>query len=220
MNAGHGLQAAASCCTCRAVDECPSAAGCWPSPVRCPVGTTSVASQLRYKCWTCLHKMAESTHLRAAPCCMHTSDDTNPCWLCLQASYSKDGIFIGGTPTCKVTKGPPGNTTITSQRLSSLYVMSKDALCDPIQITDPDRPDQVEFRLHAAIYFASVSWYRSVSESERGMVPDAYKPFNSHINPARPQHVSDLDDAPLFVMKVWHMVCCSRFVNTGHNFQH
>lgn len=92
-----------------------------------------------------------------------------------------------------------GNST---QHLAALYAMSKDALCDPTHGSDPDRVDSINYKLYAAVYMASRAWYRSVAEAELAMVPDVYEPFNSHIVPARPQHVSDLEDDPLFVMKV------------------
>ena len=44
--------------------------------------------------------------------------------------------------------------------------------------------------------------YRSVTEQELSMVEDKFEPFNSYISPARPQNKGDLDEQPLFAMKV------------------
>jgi hypothetical protein len=85
------------------------------------------------------------------------------------------------------------------QELAALYVIGKGALCEPPSADDsPDRNPNI----YAAVYFAARAWYRSVADSELTMVEDRYEPFNSYINPVRPQGLSDLDHQPFFVMKV------------------
>lgn len=108
-------------------------------------------------------------------------------------SYSKDGLFIAGAPTCV------GESSESRQMLAALFVFSKEVLCEPPNPTDPDRS---MVQVHAAVYFAHRSWYRSVAEAELTMVEDRFEPFNSYISPARPQGKEDLHSQPLFAMKV------------------
>lgn len=110
-----------------------------------------------------------------------------------QVSYSKDGLFIAGAPTCV------GETPEAHQSLAALFVFSKEILCEPPSSADPDRSTA---EVYAAVYFAHRAWYRSVAEAELTMVEDKYEPFNSYISPARPQHHEDLQAQPLFAMKV------------------
>jgi hypothetical protein len=79
-------------------------------------------------------------------------------------------------------------------------VIDKSVLCEPPAVDDatPDRTPNI----YAAVYFASRAWYRSVADAELTMVEDTYEPFNSYINPVRPQSLADLDYQPIFVMKV------------------
>lgn len=57
------------------------------------------------------------------------------------------------------------------------------------------------------MYITRNSWYRSVTTHELNLVPDAFEPFNSIPNPARPQQMEDMHNNPLFVMKVGVSVC-------------
>lgn len=113
----------------------------------------------------------------------------------LQISYSKEAIFIGAAPKC--VSDIAGRRV--EQELAALYVIGKGALCEPP--TSNDSPDRSP-NIYAAVYFASRAWYRSVADTELTMVEDKYEPFNSYINPVRPQGLADLDHQPFFVMKV------------------
>lgn len=115
----------------------------------------------------------------------------------LQASYSKDGIFIGAAATCTRTDA---NGEPVQSELSALYVLSKSVICEPPYAPDPSHAPIPE--VPAAVYFAHRAWYRSVAETELAMIEDEYEPFNSYIAPARAQNADDLDNKPLFAMKV------------------
>lgn len=41
-----------------------------------------------------------------------------------------------------------------------------------------------------------------MTQHELSLTPDAFEPFNSPPNPARPQTIEDMKAAPIFVMKV------------------
>lgn len=45
--------------------------------------------------------------------------------------------------------------------------------------------------------------YRSVPPSGQALVENSFKPFNSFIQPARPQEIEDVAKPPVLVMKVW-----------------
>lgn len=113
-----------------------------------------------------------------------------------QASYSKHGLYISAAATCTF---PDKNGTQVEQVMSTLYVFSKDILCRPPEVISPERDAP---RIYAAMYHASRSWYRSVTEEELELVDDMYEPFNSYITPARPQGEEDMEGRPLFAMKV------------------
>lgn len=114
----------------------------------------------------------------------------------LQISYSKKALFIGTAPTCVSMV----NGKQHEQVLSTLYVIEKDILCEPP--SSEVSPDRSTPSVYAAAYFAHRAWYRSVADAELAMVDDEYEPFNSYINPVRPQGLEDLQSQPYFVMKV------------------
>lgn len=122
---------------------------------------------------------------------------------CVQASYSKDGIFIGAAATC--TRQDAAGSPLR-QELSALYVLPKHSICEPPSRADED-PDRSTPQVFAAVYFAHRAWYRSVAEGELVMVEDKFEPFNSNVAPARPQNEEDLHEQPLFAMKVRVLAC-------------
>jgi hypothetical protein len=117
----------------------------------------------------------------------------------VQASYSKDGIFIGAAATC-TRQDASGNPL--RQELSALYVLPKHSVCESPSSKADEDPDRSTPTVFAAVYFAHRAWYRSVAEGELVMVDDKFEPFNSYVAPARPQDEEDLHEQPLFAMKV------------------
>lgn len=77
--------------------------------------------------------------------------------------------------------------------MSTLYAYSKAALYD-VSTSSPN--------ILAATYMGPMSWKSSISHKEQSLVKEDYRTFNNLITPARPQAPEDVDEEPLFVMKV------------------
>lgn len=112
---------------------------------------------------------------------------------CLQSSYSHDGIFISIGASCGGA-GPKAEAGI----MSTLYAFSKSALYST------SRPPH---KIFAATYIGAMSWKSSISHKEQSLIKEDYRTFNNLITPARPQDEGDVEEVPLFVMKVSGLHC-------------
>jgi hypothetical protein len=95
-----------------------------------------------------------------------------------------------------------GNFTSDDTRafMSVVYAYSKRVLYTT--------PSSKQLRVYAATYLAPTSWYRSVPPSGQALVENSFKPFNSYIQPARPQDIDDVSQPPMLVMKVCDSSFC------------
>lgn len=82
--------------------------------------------------------------------------------------------------------------------MSTLYAFSKAALYST------SRPPH---KILAATYIGAMSWKSSISHKEQSLIKEDYRTFNNLITPARPQDEGDVDEDPLFVMKVPGLHC-------------
>lgn len=111
------------------------------------------------------------------------------CSRAAQGTFTDDAIIVSMGVYC-------GNFESDEQRtfLSVMYAYSKRALYK--------KPPPEGCDIYAATYLAPTSWYRSVPPSGQALVEDSFKPFNSYIQPARPQSIEDISRPPMLVMKV------------------
>lgn len=106
-----------------------------------------------------------------------------------QGTFTDDAVIVSMGLYC-------GNFDSDDTRsfLSVVYAYSKRALYT--------KPSVGRCRIYAATYLAPTSWYWSVPPSGQALVENSFKPFNSYIQPARPQDIEDMSKPPMLVMKV------------------
>jgi hypothetical protein len=111
------------------------------------------------------------------------------CCVRLQGTFTDDAVIVSMGLYC-------GNFDSDDTRafLSVVYAYSKRALYT--------KPSSSHCRIYAATYLAPISWYRSVPPSGQALIEPSFKPFNSYIQPARPQDIEDMSKPPMLVMKV------------------
>lgn len=129
-------------------------------------------------------------------CGQFSGADDERAFLSVVYAYSKQALYA--TPAARSAAGGPTNPHENNQHQQQQQPASGKQ-SSTLKASPASTPPP---QIYAATYLSSGSWYRSVPLAGQAAVDDAYKPFNSFIQPARPQAVEDMARAPLLVMKV------------------